>query len=151
MEKEGRFFAVIAVNEAVPLLKRSSISEYLVMESGVLPARDSAITINGVSRYRHTPLSFIRLSFTFRQFMPSRRVSSSSGWRLFSLAVGREHKRHAYVVGSELKLNPTNVTDGYIRSLVCGRMSFSLLRTRTRGLEGRVGWDSRCDVKGEIW
>lgn len=56
MEEEGRFFAVIAVNEAVPLLKRSSISEYLVMESGVLPARDSAI--NDVSRYRHTPPIF---------------------------------------------------------------------------------------------
>lgn len=46
MEEEGRFFAA---NEAVPLLKRSSISEYLVMESGILPARDSAITINDVT------------------------------------------------------------------------------------------------------
>lgn len=43
--------------------------------------------------------------------------------RVFLLAVGGGHKRYAYVAGSELKLNPANVTDGYIRSLVCGRMS----------------------------
>lgn len=82
---EGRrrddFFAV---NEAVPLLKRSSISEYsqLAVESrGVLLARDSAITINGVSRYRRAyPLSFVRLSFTSPvSLCPSRRASFSSG------------------------------------------------------------------------
>jgi len=90
------------------------------MGSGVLLARDSAITINGVIRYRH-PYLFISL-------LPSSLVYAvSKGFLLPGLTCvltrWRKHKRHAYVVGSELKLNPANVTDGYIRSLVCGRMS----------------------------
>lgn len=71
---------------------------------------------------------------------------------MFSLAVGREHKRHAYVAGSGLKLNPANVTDGYIRSLVCGRMSSPSCLTRGHGdwsaVEGEQTDDEIRDARG---
>lgn len=62
-------------------------------------------------------------------------ISFSQGQRMLSLMVAREkHERHAYVVGLKLKLNPANVTDGYIRSLVCGRMSSPFCVHEPRGL-----------------
>lgn len=55
-------------------------------------------------------------------------------------AVGRTLSFTLDAVGSRLKLNPANVTVGYIRSLVCGRMPLPALRRSPRAaFRARIG------------